>query len=182
MNYLTPNHLPHYTYEDYARWEGLWELIDGVPFACLASARKAHQRKSFTIMQLFEKALQRSNCSHCELYPPIDWKIKEDTVICPDFMIVCDEPEEGQLLETIPILVGEILSPSSFQRDKEIKYKIYEEMKVKYYLIVDVDVKTIYAYQLIHEKYELMKEYQNEILTVELPECSISVDCSLLWK
>jgi hypothetical protein len=23
--------LPHYTYEDYCKWEGRWELINGIP-------------------------------------------------------------------------------------------------------------------------------------------------------
>jgi hypothetical protein len=24
--------LPHYTYDDYAQWEGRWEIISGVPY------------------------------------------------------------------------------------------------------------------------------------------------------
>ncbi|SMN00945.1 hypothetical protein SPONN_2055 [uncultured Candidatus Thioglobus sp.] len=26
-----PEYLPNYTYDDYAQWQGKWELIEGVP-------------------------------------------------------------------------------------------------------------------------------------------------------
>ncbi len=35
--------LPYYTYEDYCRWEGRWELIDGIPFAMSPAPTPRHQ-------------------------------------------------------------------------------------------------------------------------------------------
>ena len=34
---LTIDELPHYSYQDYRRWEGDWELIEGIPYAMTPS-------------------------------------------------------------------------------------------------------------------------------------------------
>ena len=39
---LTKKLLPRYTVKDYERWDGDWELIEGVPYA-LASPSFRHQ-------------------------------------------------------------------------------------------------------------------------------------------
>jgi hypothetical protein len=45
LNMGFPNKiLPHYTYEDYCRWEGQWELIDGIPYAMSPMPRPQHQK------------------------------------------------------------------------------------------------------------------------------------------
>jgi len=36
--------LPQYTYQDYAQWEGRWELINGIPYAMVPMPRIKHQR------------------------------------------------------------------------------------------------------------------------------------------
>ena len=36
-------YLPRYTVKDYLKWEGDWELVEGIPFA-LASPSFRHQR------------------------------------------------------------------------------------------------------------------------------------------
>lgn len=46
---LKPAYLPHYTYDDYARWEGDWELIEGVPFAMSPAPSIRHQSLSVSI-------------------------------------------------------------------------------------------------------------------------------------
>ena len=42
--YPAPRVLPRHTWEDYARWEGHWELIRGVPFAMSPSPKVEHFR------------------------------------------------------------------------------------------------------------------------------------------
>ncbi len=36
--------LPHYTYDDWVKWEGQWELIDGFPYAMSPMPVPEHQR------------------------------------------------------------------------------------------------------------------------------------------
>jgi len=35
--------LPHYNYDDYALWEGKWEIINGVPYAMTPASSVKHQ-------------------------------------------------------------------------------------------------------------------------------------------
>jgi hypothetical protein len=35
--------LPHYTYDDYVHWEGLWEIINGIPYAMSPTPTLRHQ-------------------------------------------------------------------------------------------------------------------------------------------
>ena len=67
-------------------------------------------------------------------------------------MIVCKEIEK-KFLDFTPVLVAEILSPSTALRDRHTKYELYEQQVVKYYLIIDADNTEVEVYQLIEEKY-----------------------------
>lgn len=43
---LQEQHIPRYSYADYAQWEGNWELINGYPHAMSPSPALKHQRTS----------------------------------------------------------------------------------------------------------------------------------------
>jgi hypothetical protein len=79
--------LPHYTYEDYYRWEGQWELIDGIPYAMSPAPRPEHQNIAGNLHAEIRSALKKSGCS-CKAYQPIDYKISNDTILNPDLLIV----------------------------------------------------------------------------------------------
>src|SRR5690606_8258397 len=49
---LEARDLPHYTFEDYERWEGRWELIYGIPYAMSPQPNLKHQRVSGNIHSL----------------------------------------------------------------------------------------------------------------------------------
>jgi Uma2 family endonuclease len=77
--------LPNYTYEEYAQWEGRWELIDGIPWAIRLTPE--HQRISGNTLAVLQNAVKQSACKSCKVYPSIDFKITENTVVCPDVLI-----------------------------------------------------------------------------------------------
>lgn len=85
-------HIPQYTYSDYQKWEGDWELIDGVPFAMSPSASGEHQFVAFEITNSLGSQLKSSQCkAQCYLYYELDWIVSDDTVLRPDILIVCGE-------------------------------------------------------------------------------------------
>jgi len=43
------NYIEYYTYEDYKRWEGDWELIEGMPYSMAPAPFKRHQNLSLKI-------------------------------------------------------------------------------------------------------------------------------------
>jgi len=83
---IAEKYRPYYTYEDFTQWEGRWELIEGMPYAMSPLPVPDHQRISLKLCILFEAAL--SDCKHCKVYPPVDWKISENTVVQPDVLLV----------------------------------------------------------------------------------------------
>jgi Uma2 family endonuclease len=64
--------------------------------------------------------------------------------------------EEDQMQFPAPDLVVEVLSKSTANNDRTIKYEDYEAHGVKEYWIVDPTKQTIEQYVLSHKKYELV--------------------------
>jgi hypothetical protein len=57
--------LPYYTYKDWVRWEGQWELIEGHPFAMSPAPTPSHQRTCAKIISKLEQAVENSHCKKC---------------------------------------------------------------------------------------------------------------------
>lgn len=137
---IVEKYRPYYTYKDYCQWEGRWELIEGMPYAMSPAPVPAHQSVSALLSFEFVKAIKK--CKNYKLFHPLDWKIKEDTIVQPDVLVVCDKVEK-KCLDFSPVLVVEILSPSTVSKDRGEKMQLYQSQKVKYYLIVDPQIKKI---------------------------------------
>lgn len=103
--------LPHYTYDDYCRWKGAWELIDGISHAISAALISKHQAVAGNLHAGFRAALKKSGWG-CMAYQPIDYKIGEETILNPDLLIVCqpiEKPYSFQFSEcTASIVLDEI--------------------------------------------------------------------------
>ena len=170
--------LPNYTYQDYCRWEGRWEIIEGIPYAMSPMPSPRHQRISSKLSVALEEALNDSNSCACDVYQPIDVKITDNTVVNPDVLIVC-KPIEKQYLDFPPVLVVEILSPSTHLKDRHTKYDLYQNFGIKYYLIVDPEKETVEIYQLDeNDKYALV----DSSVALQIDDnCSITPDLKTIW-
>ena len=88
---------------------------------------------------------------------PIDCILSDITIVQPDIVYL----ERGRLtaissrgIEGAPTLVVEILSPSTIQIDRSVKFQLYVRHGVPYYWIVDPDGHTIEAYILAGGAYQ----------------------------
>ncbi|MFQ3597156.1 MAG: Uma2 family endonuclease [Chloroherpetonaceae bacterium] len=59
-------------------------------------------------------------------------------------------------------LVVEILSKSSIKRDRQTKFRIYQEAKIPSYWIVSPDAEQIELYRLTKEGYDMVEVYSKE--------------------
>jgi Uma2 family endonuclease len=57
-------------------------------------------------------------------------------------------------LDFPPVLVVEVLSPSTASKDRGEKMELYQMQKVKYYLIADAHFKKIEIYELLNDTYQ----------------------------
>ncbi len=172
-------YIPHYTYSDYCRWEGRWELIDGIPYAMSPAPKIRHQDINTSIVQQLKNNL--GNCKKCKAFIYVDWKINEDTVVQPDAIVICKNPGNEHFLDFPPEVIFEILSPSTTHKDKMIKYELYESQGVKYYIIVNPDAETAEIYELKNKSYKKIIETSTEKFIFKLSECNIKFDFKKIW-
>ncbi len=147
---LAYKYRPHYTVEDYLRWQGDWELIEGIPYA-MASPRPINQYLLNELGAFLRNVFLQEECSICKVYVELDWYVSFDTVIRPDLMVLCGEIPER--VESPPQMVVEIVSPSSRQMDEGLKFELCEMHGVKYFVLVYPDERFVKVFELIEGKY-----------------------------
>lgn len=175
---IAEKYRPHYTYEDYCQWEGNWKLIEGMPYSMSPLPIPVHQRVSLVLSIRFEEALE--NCKKCTVFPPLDWKISDDTIVQPDVLIVCNKIEK-KFLDFPPVLVVEILLPATASKDRGEKMELYQQQAVQYYLIVDPQFKKIEIYQLVNNQYEPVALNPDAYLFNFAENCTADVNLLNIW-
>jgi len=173
-------YIPRYSYDDYKGWEGRWELIGGIAYAMSPAPAIRHQEVSANIwLELREKS---RDCQKCRSLQAVDWKIDENTVVCPDNLLVCgEEIGETYLIQT-PEIIFEVLSQSTMFKDRNVKYKLYEKMGVAYYILVDPSARVAEIFALKNGKYEKIKNAQNEVVSLSTQSCEVAFDFKKIWE
>nr|WP_255539607.1 Uma2 family endonuclease [Longitalea luteola] len=120
--------MPHYTYDDWIHWEGKWELIRGIAIAMSPAPVPKHQRISSSLSRVFGVPLRA--CNKCTDYQPLDYRVADDIILQPDFLIVCGEITKPYL-DFPPALIVEILLPATALKDRHTKYGIYQKQGIK---------------------------------------------------
>ncbi|HWB91721.1 MAG TPA: Uma2 family endonuclease [Puia sp.] len=169
-----------YSYVDYEKWEDRWELIDGTPYVKSPEPVYGHQRIATRLSGEFY--FQLKNSPIYTVCQPLNYKIADDTVLQPDMLIICGDVGYNQLyLNFPPLLVAEVLSPSTALRDRNTKFKIYQTQGVRYYLILSPDNKEVEIYELENSRY-VLKAKGNEIqYEFDLPGCNATIDFRQVW-
>lgn len=170
--------LPYYTYDDWVLWEGLWELIDGLPWAISSSSDIKHQIISGKLVTEFVIPLKA--CSKCNGYLPIAYRVTDDTILQPDMLVVADEITK-EYLDFVPSLVAEIVSPVTEIKDRYYKYNIYESQGIRYYIVVTPDKEEVEIYELTDGEYKLIQAGKNIVHEFFFPECTARVDFKEIW-
>lgn len=175
---LKKEYLPHYTYSDYENWEGNWELIDGIPYSMSPTPKFYHQDVNTEILVQLRNNLK--HCEKCTAIMPLDWIISDNTVVQPDVMVICKEVKE-KFLTFPPTVIFEILSPSTAQKDKSLKFELYQSQAVKYYVIVDIEAKSVVVFEYKDGKYSKVLETGTDTFTFDLENCSADFSFAEIW-
>ncbi len=170
-------YLPHYTVEEYKGWQGDWELIDGIPVA-LASPKFTHQRVLTNLITQLNQSLEE--CPDCVVVAELDYIVSYDTVLRPDLSVICEEVEDYIL--RAPILVAEVVSEGTAERDEGVKKEIYEREGVKYYMLLYPEKKLSKLYKNTDTGYMKLKDIKEEEVEIELKEnCKVKLRFSKVW-
>jgi Uma2 family endonuclease len=177
---LQPRDLfPRYTIREWEHWEGQWELIDGFAWAMSPAPNSRHQEFNFELLRAFKEGLK--TCGRCKAFMPINLKISEETVLQPDVTVVCDAPKDFTILETTPVLVLEILSPSTATKDLHVKARHYAAKGVAYYLIVHPEEEWIRIMGLANGEYQTLSEDRDVTFDFDFEGCNVRIAFGQIW-
>lgn len=120
------------------------ETIDGKIFY-MSPARSEH---SVVIMNLYDMINPFLKEKGCRAFPDNMYVIfDEENKFIPDLTVFCDKTKlTHRGYEAVPLLLVEVLSPSTFKNDKLYKYKVYEKYGVGEYWIIDIERNFIEQY------------------------------------
>ena len=174
---------PYYTYSDYKKWDGSWEIIDGIAYAMSPAPYPKHQKVTFKVAKELD---DNFNCevNECEIYiSPIDWKIDEATVVQPDIAIFCEDTNNQYFSKTPPLVV-EVLSKATALKDVTTKFKLYEKQGVEFYIIIEPESEVFDVYKLEDSKYKHIKKgVKIDSFEFNLSNgCSTKIDFSKVFK
>jgi Uma2 family endonuclease len=113
-----------------------YELVDGEVVA-MAPERAGHARTKGRVHEALGRAIRAAGVT-CEAYPDgMSVRVNASTVFEPDALVRCGAPLDDDAIEvTDPVIVVEVVSPSSNSRDSGAKLEAYFCIpSVRHYLI-----------------------------------------------
>ncbi len=116
-------------------------------------------------------------------FAPVDLILTNQDVFVPDLLVVADPGHVSRRgIEAPPLLVAEILSPSTRKQDRGLKARRYAELGVSHYWIVDPDGKRVECYRLEDGVFRQRIEAEGDT-TLEHPDWpGLVVDLAALWR
>ncbi len=127
--------------EDYLEGEKVsqirHEYIDGEVYA-MAGASSNHNIITGNLFGNLWNHLRNSDCQ--PFTENMKFQIDETTFYYPDVFVDCEENPESAFYRQHPILIIEVLSPSTRQTDKREKLRVYQQIPtVQEYVIAEQD-------------------------------------------
>jgi Uma2 family endonuclease len=170
-----------FTADEFIAWaleqpEGRFELDNGAVVA-MAPERIGHGRAKNRTLRAFEAAIAARDLS-CEAHPDgATIRIDDRTVYEPDALVRCGPPLPGDAIEVAdPIIVVEVVSPSSRGIDRGVKLASYFSLpSVRHYLIVDTDKRIVIHHRRDEEGQIGVRVLHEGPLTLEPPGLTIEV-------
>jgi len=136
-----------------------YELIDGVLFVS-PMPRWRHQ----LVVDSLGEVLKRSCPPELVVHPQEqDVRLGERTNLVPDLLVArLTDIDLDDHVAVAPLLVVEVVSPSSRAMDLRVKLEVYEEMGIPSYWVVHPADDWVRAYEIRKGVYELVAEAEGD--------------------
>lgn len=127
--------------EDYLEGESVsqvkHEYLAGEVYA-MAGASDRHHRICANLFIKLDSHLENSECE--AFITDLKLKAGEDTFYYPDVMVACEQNPPSEYYREMPVLIIEVVSPSTRQIDRREKLRAYQQIpSVHEYVIVEQD-------------------------------------------
>lgn len=157
--------------------KGRYELFRGETFA-MAPERAEHVAAKARIWRALADAIAHVGAPYEAFVDGLGVKIDDHTVYEPDALVNCGDPPvpADSLLAPAPIVIVEVISPSSRSFDKNSKLSDYFRLaSVMHYLVVDLSRRLILHYR--RQADQIVVAIVNEgRITLDPPGLNVAVD------
>ena len=172
------------TYEDYASIppDGqIYQILDGEVFVT-PSPTPFHQRASKRLQRQLERYFEESGRGEV-FNAPIDVILSNHDIAVPDIVVVADRTSiVCRGIEAPPLLIVEVLSPTTARYDKETKSKRYALLGVAHYWILDHDARRLECFRNQNGVFDLVVSAEAD-LTVSHPDFDgLTIDLAAIWR
>jgi Uma2 family endonuclease len=147
MNVTLPTR--HLTVDEFLAWavrqqEGKYELVDGV-ITMQQSQQWGHSKVKFEVALALREAIEKAGVAYFVASDGPTVRIDKHKAFVPDALVApLPEPARHSLEIDDPIIVVEVLSPSTARMDATTKLRGYFKVaSVQHYLIVDPEKRTV---------------------------------------
>ena len=142
-----------------------------------------HQRVSRRLQRQLEDYFHERNLG--EVFDaPLDVILTLPDVFEPDLLVVADpSPISRRGIEQPPLLVVEILSPSTRRVDRGLKFRRYATLGVQHCWIVDPDEKRLECFRLVAGEFAPVVDARGNATPLAHPDWDgLVIDLAALWR
>ena len=173
------------TYDDYSLLpddRNRYEILDG-ELSVTPAPRIKHQSISSHLHRILANHIVANQLG--DIYAaPTDLILAPTTVVQPDLIFIGNDRRRivtERNIEGSPTLLIEILSPTTHRTDRQTKAQLYARYRVAHYWLVDPDQRTLEAYELVIDHYDLVASARDaEVFTPSLFP-GLSIRLAELW-
>ena len=148
----------------------------------------AGRRHNIIFANLFGAIISQLKGKSCQPFgPDMRVNIPENTLYTyPDISVFCGETESSlQDDDTVikPIVLIEILSPSTRDYDQGEKFRLYRDIpSLREYIIVDTDIVRIGAYRVNEKGHWELEEYKSLTDQLSLPSIQVIIPVADIYE
>lgn len=169
---------PKMTLDDFLAWEDQQaderhEFVQGETFA-VVGARRVHGRVVMNLGRHLGNALEGSPC---EVFAETMQLQVEQNLFYPDLFVTCDPRDLAtERVFTAPTLIIEVLSPSTGNYDRSLKFALYRRLaSLKEYVLVDPETRRVESFRLTDIGWLLRDMSDDAVLTLASLGCELAM-------
>ena len=139
------------TLDEYIEWENAQlernEFVRGEVFA-MVGGRRSHGRVVSNLNRRLSEAVEGTSCQ--VFSESMKVQVAADSILYPDVFVTCD-PNDLRTEQVFrnPIVVVEVLSPSTQAYDRSLKFALYRGLSsLREYVLIDVDARRVETFRV----------------------------------
>ncbi len=161
--------------EEFLDWQikqdKLYDLVDGLPrlsIKMMTGATQNHDRVTINSILSLGNQLRGKPCRPCT--DDVAVKIPAGNIRRPDVLVECGDPKPKDLTAAKPVIIIEVLSPSTMEFDRFRKMEEYKTVAdIMIILLVNTQEPQITVHQRQGEKWKI-ETVENLDTVIKLPE------------